>query len=66
MDYKRLNLATIKNKFPLPIVDELLDILAGVAYFLMLDLHAGYHQIRMRSEDEEKTTFKMQWPPFSA
>lgn len=58
VDYPHLNDLTVKNRLPLPIVDELLDELADTKYFSKLDLCAGYHQIRMRPDDEEKTAFK--------
>jgi hypothetical protein len=58
MDYRRLNSSTIKNKLPMPIVDELLDELASAQFFSKLDMHADYHQIRMHEANEEKTTSK--------
>lgn len=58
MDYKELNTHTIKNKFSISIIDDLLDELYGAAVFLKIDLRAGYHQIRVKEEDVAETTFK--------
>lgn len=58
IDYRHLNAITVKNRYPLPIIEELIDELAGSKWFTSLDLRAGYHQIRMHPEDEEKTAFK--------
>lgn len=58
VDYRGLNCITIKNKYPMPIVDELLDELADSKRFTKIDLRAGYHQIGVVPSDEHKTAFK--------
>jgi hypothetical protein len=58
VDYRKINSLTVKNRFPIPIIDEMLDELHGAKYFTTLDMKAGYHQVRMRVEDEYKTAFK--------
>lgn len=57
MDYHALNDKTVKDRFSILVVDELLDELHGVAFFTRLDLRIGYHQVLMSSGDVEKRLF---------
>ena len=61
VDYRPLNVVTIRNKFPLPRIDILFDQLAKAKVFSKIDLRSGYHQIKIRLEDIPKIAFSIRY-----
>lgn len=57
IDYRKLNDATKKDSYPLPRIEDMLDMVAGAVWFSTIDLHSGYWQVAMAPEDKEKTAF---------
>ncbi|GKF02907.1 putative reverse transcriptase domain-containing protein [Tanacetum coccineum] len=61
IDYRELNKLTVKNRYPLPRIDDLFDQLQGSSFYSKIDLRPGYHQLRVREEDIPKTAFRTRY-----
>jgi hypothetical protein len=61
IDYRQLNKMTIKNKYPLPKINDLFDQVGGAKIFSKLDLQSGYHQVRIKDEDIIKKSFRTRY-----
>ena len=64
IDYRQLNRVTIKNRYPLPRIDDLFDQLRGARVYSKIDLLTGYHQLRVRETDIPKTAFRTRYGHF--
>ena len=64
IDYRQLNWVTIKNRYPLPRIDDLFDQLRGARVYSKIDLRTGYHQLRVRDTDIPKTAFRTRYGHF--
>ena len=64
VDYRQLNRVTIKNRYPLPRIDDLFDQLRGALVYSKIDLRTGYHQLRVKEADILKTTFRTRYGHF--
>ena len=64
IDFRPLNKNNIKNRFPIPRIDEIMDEIFGAKYFSKIDLRSGYHQIRMKEEDVQKIAFRCHYGHF--
>nr|GEV28109.1 putative reverse transcriptase domain-containing protein [Tanacetum cinerariifolium] len=64
IDYRELNKLTIKNRYPLPRIDDLFDQLQGLQYFSKIDLRSGYHHLRVHEDDIPKTTCRTRYGHF--
>ena len=61
IDYRGLNQITVKNKYPLPLIEELFEQLQGASFFSKLDLRQGYYQLKVKKEDVPKTAFNTRY-----